>query len=155
MNCDWHEVTTARIRGLQAIYADSHGALQNWGAWSRDRRGIFPTMTPPAIWSQFKRSEIDDYGEEQPEAPTTAPVKAEAAERQPYQELAALVLDERLHAPGGLPQYVRHVIRIAYVSAELPEYQFPAICGCTLDAFCERLEAALQFVGRFTGRRVA
>jgi hypothetical protein len=28
------EIFTARVRGLQGIYATAHEALKNWGAWS-------------------------------------------------------------------------------------------------------------------------
>lgn len=151
---DWREVAAARIRGLQGIYTEAHEALRNWGAWSRDRRGIFPTLTPPAMWDQFKRDGTEGYadeGEREPEAVETPPAKAEAAEREPYQELPARVLDERMHSPGGLNNEIRRALRIAYVSVDIPEYQFATLasCGGNVDRYCERLEEALRFVGRF------
>jgi hypothetical protein len=102
------------------------------------------------MWEQFKRDENEDYGDERPlEERQDAPVKAEAAERPEYDEKLAILLDERIHGYGGLPEFQRLAIRMAYVSSEVPEYQFPVHCGCPLDAYCERLEASLRFVGRF------
>ena len=148
---DLSEVFTAQVRGLQAIYPEAHEALKNWAAWSRDRSGIFPAgITAPSLWDQFKRDENEDWGEEQPQVQVPeAPVKAEAAEKQPYDERAGVILDERIHGPGGLPEYQRLVLKVAYVSTALPEDQFPRACGCPPHAFTERLEAALRFVGRF------
>jgi hypothetical protein len=140
---------TARIRGLQAIYATEHARLVNWGNWSWDRRGIFPTLAPPSLWNQFKRNENEDYGEEQEKVPADEAPKTEPLPPRPYEELPAVILDERLHAAGGPAQFVRHVAKVAYVSREVPEEQFARLSGCSEDAFCERLEALLVFVRRF------
>ncbi len=144
------EIFTARIRALQGIYAAAHGALRNWGAWSRDRRGIYPTMAPPGMWAQYKPDEGEEYGDEI-EGPllVTVPVKAEGPDHEPYDEKTALILDERMHGAGGLSQMLRESMKIAYVTLEVPEQQFPRLAGCTDDAFCERLEGCLLFVGRF------
>jgi hypothetical protein len=144
------EIFTARVRGLQGIYSAAHEALKNWGAWSRDRRGIYPSMSPPGMWAQYKPDDSDEYGDE-PEVPPpeAVPVKAEAAEHELYEEKTAFILDERMHSPGGLGQMVREAIKIAYVSREVPESQFSRLAGCTDDAYCERLETCLRFVGRF------
>ena len=152
---DWRDVQIARIRALQSIHATAHAALLNWGAWSRDKRGIFPTVAPPGVWDQFAPNPADIEGWASSDAPpaeppTDAPAKREAPERPPYQERPAIVLDERLHHPGGLCVETRHVLRAAYVSEEIPEDQFHTMCGCSTDAFCERLESALLFVARFT-----
>lgn len=140
-----------RIRGLQSIHHAAHQALVNWGHWSADRRGIFPTMAPPVMWTQFKPDEREDYGEEQAPAVTSEAkeAKAEAAPRAEYDEKSAVALDERLHGHGGLPVDMRIALRVAYVSREVPEEQFPRFAGCGEDAFCERLENCLLFVGRF------
>lgn len=143
---------TVRIRALQAMYSVEHLALVNWGLWSMDRSGLFPTVSRPSVWDQFKRSEGDDYGEEKDHAERIqypGPAKSEAPEREPYDERAAVILDERMHHPGGLAVHVREAIRVAYVSREVPDEQFPRLTGCSVDAFCERLEGALLFVGRF------
>lgn len=147
IDCD---LETARIRGLQAIYAKSHAALSNWGRWSADRSDIYPKMNPPSIWDQFARSKVTEWGEEGEHAYAILQVvKSEPAEKRPYDERTACKLDERLHGAGGLPDYIRLCLRTAYVTKEIPEDQFPRLSGCTLDAFCERLEAALRFVSRF------
>lgn len=144
-------ILVGRIRTLQAIHSEAHKALINWGDWSADRRGIFPILAPPEMWDQFKRDEREDYGEEQAPAvtPEASTPKAERAPLRGYDERAGLALDERIHAAGGLPVEMRRAIRTAYVTREVPEEQFPRFAGCSEDAFCERLEACLLFVGRF------
>lgn len=144
-------VLIGRIRGLQELHHEAHAALRNWGHWSADRRGIFPTQAPPGIWDEFKRDENEAYGDEQPPAVTAeaATAKAEHLPTPEYDERKAVELDERIHGAGGLPTDFRHALRTAYVSREVPEEQFPRLSGCGDDAFCERLESCLLFVGRY------
>lgn len=149
-------VFIGRVRSIQSAHYRAHAALTNWGDWSADRKGIYPRLKPPSVWDQFKRDENEEYGEVKPEderGPAVAiqrePPKAEAAEKKAYNELEAIQLDERIHGYGGLPVEIRHALRAAYVTREVPEEQFPAASGCSEDAFCERLTAALDFVGRF------
>lgn len=157
MNVDMSEVFTARVRGLQAIYPEAHAALKNWGLWCLDLRGVFPgDIKPPRTYDVFDRGEWDrdGYGDEvgsiaPPERLRADDRKAERAEDLPHDPKTAFALDERLHAPGGLPVEIRATIRWAYASREIPENQYPGLAGCGPDAFCERLEAALQFAGRF------
>lgn len=150
IDCD---LETARIRGLQAIYAKAHGALISWGRWSMDRRGIFPREAKPSL--NYNRDEKEDYGEETfPDEERLAriastPIRSSPADRLPYDEKTALVLDERIHHPGGLGVEVRRCLRIAYATREIPESQFSQRSGCLPHIFCERLEEALRFVGRF------
>ncbi len=150
-----HEAQTAlfiaRVRNLQAAHSLAHQALTNWGHWSADKRGMYPTLKPPSLWSQFKQSEADDYGEEIQAAMSVVKqeAKAEALEIPPYNELQALEIDARLHGYGGPSVEYRMAVRAAYVTREIPEDQFPKFCGCGEDAFCERLGEVLKFVGRF------
>lgn len=147
---DGPDLTTARIRALQAIYQDAHEALRNWGLWSLDLRKVYPTQKPPSTFRDYRSGE--DYGDEDLALEPTrldAPAKAEAAPREPYDQKTAEVLDERIHAPGGLPVEIRTALRVAYVSRETIEPQWPGFAGCNLDAFCERLESGLRFARRF------
>lgn len=141
----------ARVRSLQARHSRAHAALLNWGHWSADRRGIFPGMRPPGLWNNFKRSEVQEWGEEQ--APSVAiamqPIKPEPPEKSHYDERTALVLDERIHGYGGLGLEHKRLLRVVYVSREVPEDQFPKLTGCGEDGFCDRLELALLFVEKF------
>lgn len=141
-----------RVRNLQFLHTRAHVALVNWGHWSADKRGIFPTLRPPGLWNNFKRSEVEEWGEET--APTLSlvrePIKAEPREKDPYDERTALVLDERIHGYGGLGLEHKRALRIAYVSREVPEDQFPKAAGCSEDGFCDRLQACLTFVERFS-----
>ena len=149
---DMSEVFTAQVRALQAMYPEAHEALVNWGRWSRDRRGIFPAEGRTHIWDAFDRAEWDrtGYGDQEADEQRleVGDRKAERLEEE-YDEKAGFDLDERIHSPGGLPDYLRLVIRAAYVTRETPEDQFPNMCGCTPQAFMERLEMCLAFTGRF------
>jgi hypothetical protein len=141
------DLDTARIRALQEIYSEAHRALTHWGNWSSDRRGLIPRLGAPAVWRQMKRDEDDGYGAEKG---TTDGLQAKQERvHRGYDQRLAVVLDERIHAPGGLPVEIRVALKTAYVSREIPEYQFPRASGCGIDAFCERLEAALRFTRRF------
>lgn len=144
-------ILVGRIRNLQDLHSTAHRALTNWGHWSVDRSDIYPRLKPPSLWDQFKRDENDPYGDEQAPAVSVEqqPAKAEAAEKQPYDERQALLVDARIHGYGGLPVEVRYTLKAAYVSREIPESQFPRAAGCGEDAFCERLENALLFVSRY------
>lgn len=150
------EVFTARVRALQAIYAPEHGALQNWGAYSRDRYGIGPKDGRNGMWDQFSAANCDPegWGEEVSDkagfAPQTAAAKADPSEREEYDEKSARILCERLHGPGGINLEYRRVLKVAYVSRSVPEYQMPRLSNCsTPDEFCYRLECILQFTRRW------
>jgi hypothetical protein len=141
-----------RIRALQNDYPEAHAALLNWARWSRDCPPIGRGIAPPALWDQFKADENEEYGgnhEIPAERLAQADAKAEAPEKEPYNEKEAALLDDRIHGPGGLPVYLKELLRIAYVSRAVHESQFPHKYGCSEDAFRERLEEALRFVGRF------
>jgi hypothetical protein len=124
-----------------------------------DLGGIFPSLKPPAIWSEFNRGRCDPegWGEEKDydahcriliKLPPAE--KADPIEKAPYDEKQALILDERIHGPGGPDKEVRLCIKTAYTTRAVPENQFWKLSGCsTPDIFCERLEAALRYVGRF------
>jgi hypothetical protein len=141
-------IIVGRIRGIQSFHYKAHKALVNWGYWSLDRADIYPRLKPPSVWDQFKRDENDAYGEEQAPAVSVerAPVRAERADKPKYDERLAIALDERLHGYGCPSVEVRQCLKAAYVTREVPETQFPKLCGITEDAFCERLETALLFV---------
>lgn len=151
LKLDAKDFFIARIRALQFRHTKAHVSLTNWGHWSADKRGIFPAMRPPALWNQFKRSEVEEWGEEQPPAISIVKeiAKPEPRETSSYDERTALVLDERIHGYGGLGVEHRRALRVAYVTREIPEDQFPRACGCSEDGFYERLEAGLIFTGRF------
>lgn len=147
---DLSEVFVAQVRGLQSIYAEAHAALLNWGAWSLDRRGIGPVEVVTPGYNRDYRSTPEEYGAEPTQAPEAPAERADPIEHRPYDALAAHILDERLHSPGGPNVEQRRAIKIAYCSRSVPEYQFPTFPGCTSQAaFLERLEAGLRFAGRF------
>jgi hypothetical protein len=142
-----------RIRALQNSYPEAHDILVTWGKWSRDRHKVYPAgVSPKPMWEQAIQSNFDDLGEDHDipaERLAQADAKSEAPEREDYDEKTGREIDERIHAPGGLGTSVRLAIKVAYVSRYLPEDQFPRAAGCSEDAFRERLEEALRFVGRF------
>lgn len=158
---DMADLFPARVRGLQAIYPEAHLALLNWGAWSRH-----DSERPQGIHSPtfYESAKIEEWGEKDDEdvvvVETSGPAKADARDEEPYNVTSGGDLDSRIHGAGGLPDFVRLVLRVAYVYT-VPEAQYvreaKAIgwrwqlndAGCNEDAFCERLEAGLRFVGRF------
>lgn len=155
------DVFPARIRALQAIYPEGHQALLNWGAWSRNDQQRPQGIRSPSLYEGAKTDEWGDMSDEDVvvvESPE--PAKAEAREKEIYDVGRGADLDIRMHSPGGLPDYVRLVMRVVYVF-DGPEFQYVreakaigrrwqlADAGCTEDAFCERLEAGLAFASRF------
>lgn len=145
-------ILTARIRALQAIYKPEHDALCNWAKWSRDERGIRPVEARTSIYDQMNEDDRAGWGEETDQPPIyrlTVRVKSERPEEENYDLKSAEILDERIHGNGGLASEIQHLLRIAYVTRDVPEYQFPNRCSCSWDGFCERLEEALRFVSRF------
>lgn len=148
---DLSDELVIRIRALQEMHSRAHQALLNWSRWSRDRRGIFPAISKPHIWQEYKQSEADDWGEDHAvsnERLAQDDRKTERPEDEAYDEKAAQTLDERIHSPMA-PLYLKQLLRTAYITRDVPEYQFPRACGCPPHAFTERLENALIFVGRF------
>lgn len=148
------EIQTARIRALQGIYSEAHRALENWGAYSRDTRGIYPVEAHTSIYDQMREDDRAGWGEEKSDyrpviVKVVGKVKADRPEEERYDQKQAEMLDFRMHAPGGLPEGVRLVLKQAYVLRAAPEYQWPSRCSCSWDAVCERLEEALRFVGRW------
>lgn len=140
-----------RIRDIQGSYPDEHWALVDWGVWSRTFVGFGQGVGRQSIWSQGKPDETDAYGDVEENAPVVvdAPAKNERVDESPEDPRRCVVLDERIHAPGGLNVETRHAIRAAYVLRYVLESQYHRAAGCSPDAFCERLEAALKFVRRF------
>lgn len=147
------ELEIARFRALQAIYAEAHAALVNWGKWSRDERGIRPVEARTSIYDQIKEDDragwADEDDAQKPVYRITVRVKADRPEEESYDLKSAELLDIRMHAPGGLSETVRHVLRVAYVWRDIPEHQFPNRCSCGWDGVVERMEEALRFVGRW------
>lgn len=149
MNLADLDLFTAEIRAIQSMYPEAHEALLNWGRWSRDRYGIGPRDARCSTWQYAKPDAPEEYGEDVPEAlRTNAEVKAEGPDREPYDERLGVILDERMHGPGGLGVEIRRVLRVTYCST-IPEPQLPRECGCLPHAFKERLSAALAFAQRF------
>ena len=147
---DIHGIFSARVRGIQGRNPEAHLALVNWGAWSRDRRGIFPVqIVPPRMWEEATSGLPDGYAAvKDAQEDDGLQAKAERSEEEPYNELQGAILDERINSPMICEEVSRALV-IAYVHFSTPEYQYPVRAGCGQDAFCERLEAGLRFVGRF------
>lgn len=146
---DQQELEAIRIRALQDRFPVEHEALLNWGAWSRDRKGMYPALSQPKMFEQYVHDETEGYGEESEPAYTenVVMVKAER-EEETYDEKSAIALDERIHQ--GLAEYLRIALRTAYVDGGPREGRYYVYANCpTPDAFLERLQAGLAYVGRF------
>ena len=146
---DLSPIFTAEVRAIQGLYPAAHRALVNWGAWSRDRSGIFPSLSPPGLWAQCDTDKFGDFADETDEPERIKPMepaKAERAETEPYDEKTAVELDELLHAE--FPYKIRKCLLVAYVTVSVPEGQFPALSCCTHADFLARLA---QVLGRVEG----
>lgn len=140
-----------KVRDLQGDYSNEHWALVDWGVWSRTLVGFEKGIGKQSVWFQGKEDENEAYGEV-PEGPVQvveAPAKVERLAEEPEDERRSVLLDERMHAPGGLSVDVRQALKVAYIRRYIPEYQYPRATGCSHDAFLERLQAGLKFVRRF------
>lgn len=149
---DCSDQIQARIREVQSRYPDEHWALVDWGVWSRTNVGFGNGIGRQSIWSQGKADENEAYGDvEEGDQPVVvdAPAKNERVEEEPEDPRRCYLIDERIHAPGGLNVETRHALRAAYVLRYVMESQYHRAAGCSPDAFCERLETALRFVRRF------
>lgn len=142
-------IFTAEVRAIQGLYPLGHSKLRNWGAWSRDRSGIFPSLSPPGLWEQCVVSKFGDFADARDEPDRVEPeepAKAERAETEPYDEKSAEELDELLHRE--FPYKIRKCLLVAYVTVSVPEGQFPALSCCTHADFLARLA---QVLGRVDG----
>jgi hypothetical protein len=150
------ELERAEIRAIQSLYPKAHDQCVNWGRWSRDRRGIFPSENPPpsAVYDIIRRDEWDKdgYGEQEaePERLATDDRKAERAADEPYDELQGYEFDTRIHQARDFPAYLRSVLKAAYVTREVPEDQFHRHTNppCNPAQFREWLAQALAWVER-------
>jgi hypothetical protein len=151
MNLADFDALTAEIRAIQSLFPEAHAALVNWASWSRDcapasGRGIKPSP----VFREYRSSDYDEV--EEVAASVEAPVKAEAAEKEPYDQTSAEILDDRIHGPGGLSETYKRTIRVAYYVRGIMERQMPYACGWKAGQehrFMEDLSAALNFVKRF------
>lgn len=140
-----------RVRSLQGDFSPEHWALVDWGIWSRTLVGFEKGIGRQTVWTQGKPDETDPYGDiEGGEVVIVdAPAVNERIEESPEDPRRCYMLDERMHAPGGLSVEVRRALKAAYVRRYILECNYHREAGCSQDAFCERLEAGLRFVRRF------
>ena len=144
---DWRDVLTGRIRAIQSAYPEAHEALTNWGIWCRDLRGIHPGLASPGLW---KSANVDQWGaegwgdEQEPSKRLhVGPIKGERLEEGKADEKAATELDVRIHADNFPPAW-RKILKAAYVTAQVPEHQFPAVAGIGEETFLLFLDGALD-----------
>lgn len=121
-------IYAAQVREIQAAFAVAHKALVQWGIWSRQRGGIFPSLAPPSMWEMYAPSDADkrewvEASDQLIVVPQTE-VKAEAANDDACDEKLAEEMDVLIHELE-FPAVWRKCLSAAYVSREIPEYQFP------------------------------
>lgn len=143
---DHDELFVIQVRALQCMYPQAHRDLQQWGAWSHDS-GTIPGLTnhikSPSFWDQYDpASDAEGYAdtEAQPIAPQVE-VRAEAAERDPYDEKRGEEIDRLIHNPN-FPAVFRRVIKCAYYF-RVPEFQYARTARVDPDNFLRFLEGAL------------
>ena len=155
---DQAEIERSMIRALQAMYSKEHRALVNYARWGKHGRcgpSGYPTRCKSIPDHDSKEWEAAGYGGEvevPPERRAQDDRRAERDETEPYDKAAAILLSDRLHGVGGLPEYLLSVIKVAYCeSVNIPEDKFHLLCtpSTTPEEFRQRLEDSLIFVGRF------
>ncbi len=153
-----HEwIFVGQVREIQGAFAIAHKALVQWGIWSRNRSGIYPTITSPSMWEQYAPNDKDlrEWVEASEDA-TIVPqleIKAEAANDGDCDEKTAEELDILIH-DQEFPTIWRKCLSAAYVSREIPEYQFPreaTVCKprserISHDTFLMMLDGALMHI---------
>jgi hypothetical protein len=151
---DMAAIESQRIRDLQGRFHAEHLALLNWGIWSRDVRGIYPSIARCLIFDNFIHDDTEGWGDCSNEGNDRSqientPAKAERSEEEPYDEKSALELNDRINAPQ-LSECLKRVLRTAYVDGGSAEHRWYVYADCsTPDAFLERLEASLNYVRRW------
>lgn len=145
---DWREVFNAEVRGIQAQYPKAHEALRNWGLWSRERGGIFPVLAKPS-WTEFYRADRDETHDELEDVTVVhqLEVKAERVEMPRSDERQGEEIDIRVHAIR-FPSIWRRVLKAAYVTVEIPEYECPRQAAVGHQGYLMFLDGALAFVER-------
>ena len=143
-----------RIRALRDHYPKADDALENWGRYSRDRDDRPAWIVSPSWPHQVDSSkwDIEDEGGYATRIEYAhPPERGDRAEPEPYDEGRARDLCDRMHRPGGLPDYLLDVVKVVYYKRPAREDQMHQFCSppCPPDAFRERLETCLQFVARF------
>lgn len=143
-----------QIRALQDRYQAAHAALENWGAYSRDRDDRPAWITAPSWPHQVDSSkwEIEDEGRYEVRVEYAhPPERGDRREPEPHDEKAAIALCERIHGPGGLPDYLRATIKTAYYKPPICLSDCHIFCKppTTQSGFRERLEECLKFVSRW------
>lgn len=139
---DWREIFNGQIREIQARYPLAHEALRNWGLWSRETGGIFPSLAKPG-WTEFYKPDGDGYGEAEAIPDPTETVKAERVEAPRSDERSGMEVDIRIHALH-FPTIWRRVLRAAYVTVEIPEYECPRAARVGYQGYVTFLDAALE-----------
>lgn len=149
---DWREVFNAEVRAIQSLYPKAHEALRNWGLWSRERGGIFPALAKPG-WTEFYqagREEVTEEHETEVERVEQLEVKAEGPELPHSDERLGEEVDIRIHALH-FPTIWRRVLKAAYVTAEIPEYECPREARVGHQGYLVFLSSALDFMDRQVG----
>jgi hypothetical protein len=151
-----HEwIFAGQVREIQAAFPLAHDALINWGAWSRDRQGIFPCLARMSLWDEADTEKFEDFAEEGEQGAAVVPqaeVKAEAANDEPFMEREAVELDRLMHSPD-FPAIWRKCIAAAYFARVL-EYQLPREATyirpremrLSHDSYLAFLDGALRFI---------
>jgi hypothetical protein len=155
-------IFAGQVREIQAAFPEAHKALVQWGIWSRQRGGIFPTISSPSLWDLAKPGDPSDWVEPPAEVERVeqTEVKAEAANDEPCDEKTAEASDVLIH-DQDFPTVWRRCLAAAYVTREVPEHLFPREASRTPphepkrishDTFLLMLDGALRFMqGKVVG----
>lgn len=140
---DHSELFVIQVRALQCMYPRAHRDFQQWGSWCWDT-GQIPGLTnhikSPSFWDQYV-PEAEGWGEAEA-ATDQAEVRAEAVEREPYDQKRGEEVDRVIHDPD-YPEVWRKIIKCAYYF-RIPEFQYARTARLDPDNFLRFLEGALH-----------
>lgn len=153
---DWREVFAGEIRSVQAAYPQAHQALKNWGRWSRelhDIPGLTNDLKAPGLYEGADRKNWEfaqdgETGIDTPEAiakrcAADKRVKRERADDLKADDKLGHELDLLIHDYQNFAAIWRVVLKAAYCSREIPEYQFPNEAKLRHEPFLTFLDGAL------------
>ena len=146
---EWEWIFAGQVRGIQSAFPLAHEALVNWGRWSRELQGLFPTISRPSIWDEAAPGDPTDWTEEGDIGlgiVEQREIKAEGPEKIESDEKAGTELDVLIHDYPNFPAIWRVVLKAAYFTREIPEYQFPREARVKPDSYLTFLDGALRHI---------
>jgi hypothetical protein len=148
----YEQVFAGQVREIQGHYPQAHQAMVNWGNWSR-RLNLKPFLCRPALWNMVK-ADREEWGEEQPEeqeerkrSEPLLEVGRDPNDQPKPDDKLGYAIDILIHSQDFAAVW-RVVLKAAYFTREIPEYQMPREADVGFDSFILFLDGALGHIQR-------